>query len=158
MTRSHRPDRDGRSGRRGGRRDAAEERVPGLVGHEDGERREHGRLVPHDVGRVDECDLGDHGEERLPEREGVAGVEPAVGELVHGREVQVAELDELPGAGEMEETVAADLACDAPQQQPEHDPGRPHGRRAGEAPRPPAAGPRSTPPPAPRRGAARGRG
>ena len=75
----------------------------------------------------------------MPEREGVAGVEPAVRELVHV-EVEVAELDQLANPREVEEAVAADLARDVPEQQPEHGAGRPdrgpsraarHGGRAG---------------------------
>ena len=46
----------------------------------------------------------------MPEREGVARVEAAVGELVHRPQVQVAELDELAHAREVEEPVAGDDA------------------------------------------------
>ena len=59
-------------------------------------------------------------------------MEPAVGELVHGRQVEVAELDELAGAREVEEPVTADLAGDVPEQQAEHGAGGPHPRAPGD--------------------------
>ena len=71
--------------------------------------------------RVGAGDLGDEREKAVPEREGVAGVEPAVGELDHALEREVAEREELPHPGEMEEPVAAHLAGDPPQQQAEQD-------------------------------------
>ena len=136
----HRRDPDRRAGRGGGGHDPPEERVARLVGGQHGERREHGRLVEHDLRRIDEGDLRDQRQERLPEREGVARVEPAVGELVHGRQVQVAELDELAGAGEVEEAVAADLAGDVPEQQAEHGPASPDRTCARGSRAPSAAG------------------
>ena len=81
----HRRDPDRGAGRRSGGHDPPEQRVARLVGGEHGEGRQHRRLVEHDLRRIDERDLRDQREERLPEREGVARVEPAVGELVHGR-------------------------------------------------------------------------
>ena len=61
----------------------------------------------------------------MPEREGVTGVEPAVGELVHGREREVAELEQLANARQVEQAVTADLTRYVPEQQPEHGAGRP---------------------------------
>ena len=135
----HRRDPDRRAGRGSCGHDPPEQPVARLVGGQHGERREHGRLVEHDLRRVDEGDLRDQRQERLPEREGVARVQPAVGELVHGRQVQVAELDELAGAGQVEEAVTADLAGDVPEQQAEHGTGGPHPRAPGDLghPRPP---------------------
>ena len=73
----------------------------------------------------------------MPERERVAGVEPAVGELVRAREGEVVEREELLDAREVEEAVPADLAGDVPQREAEDRPrgehrpapGHPHVRR-----------------------------
>ncbi len=56
----------------------------------------------------------------MPEREGVAGVEAAVGELVHRVQRERPERVELADAGEMEEAVAADLPGDVPEEHAEH--------------------------------------
>jgi hypothetical protein len=144
----------GAAGRRGERRHGdgaaddgdgwaypAEERVAGLVGHEQGHRGEHRRLVEHDVGRIDECDAGDEREEAVPERERVAGMEAAVGELVGGVERERPEGVELAHAREVEEPVAANLARDVPEQDtqddagPEHPPPARDLLRSGSAPR-----------------------
>ena len=60
----------------------------------------------------------------MPERERVAGVQPAVRELVHGLERQLVERVELAHAGEVEERVAAELPGDRPERDPEADPGQ----------------------------------
>ena len=87
-----------------------------------------------DVDRVGARDLGHEREQPVPERERVAGVEPAVGELVGAREGQVVEREELLDAREVEEAVPADLAGDVPQREAEDHscgedrpaPGHPH--------------------------------
>ena len=84
---------------------------------------------------IDAGDPRDEREEAVPQRERVAGVQPAVLELVDGAQVQVAELDELPHARLVEEAVAGDGALDVPEQPAEHDAPR-------EPDEPRAAGPR----------------
>ena len=84
-----------------------EDRLPGLPGDEERRRHEHGRLVQHDPLRVDAAELGDEREERVPERERVPGVEPAVPELVDGAQREPAEVEQLPHAREVEVVVAA---------------------------------------------------
>ena len=77
-----------------------------------------------DLARVDAGQPRDEREERVPEREGVAGVQAAVPELVDGAERQPAEVVELPHAGEVEEVVAAcQVGRDRPERDPEPDPG-----------------------------------
>ena len=102
------------------RADAAEERVPRLVGDERRRAARAPSLVQDDVRRVEEGDTRDEREEAVPERERVAGVQPAVGELVHGVERERVERLELAHAREVEEAVAADLAGDVPEQDAEH--------------------------------------
>ena len=102
------------------RPDAAEERVARLVGNEQRQRREHRSLVQDDVVGVEEGDAGDESEEAVPEREGIAGVQPPVRELVHGVERESVERVELAHAREVEEAVAADLAGNVPEQDPQH--------------------------------------
>ena len=63
----------------------------------------------------------------MPEREGVAGVQPSVLELVDSAQVQVAEGDELADARLVEEAVADDDALDVPEEPPEHDAEDPDG-------------------------------
>src|SRR5699024_8591351 len=99
----------------------AEECHPRLVHDCERDRRNGTRLVAHDVGRIDSGELRDQREEGMPEREGVAGVQAAVAELVDRSDVQVAELDELPYATEVEERVAVDRGCDVPQQGADDD-------------------------------------
>ena len=108
------------------RADAPEERVAGLVGDEQRERREHGGLVQDDLGRVDERDTRNERQKAVPEREGVAGMEAAVGELVDRLEREGVERLQLADPREMEEAVAADLAGDVPEQHAEHDAGAQH--------------------------------
>ena len=66
----------------------------------------------------------------MPERERVAGVQPAVLELVDRPQVQVAELDELAHARLVEEPVAGDDAGDVPEEPAEDDPDASHGAMA----------------------------
>ena len=54
----------------------------------------------------------------MPERERVAGVQPAVGELADVLERQLVEREQLLDAGEVEEAVAADIAGDVPERDP----------------------------------------
>ncbi len=118
-----------RDRRRGGRRHGrpqpprAEERRPRLVGDEQRQGREPARLVEHDRGRVDAREPRDRGEERVPDRERVAGVEPAVGELPEPGQRERVELGELPHPPEVEQRVPLDPAGDLPQRDPEQEPG-----------------------------------
>ena len=80
--------------------------------------------MQHDAGRVDTGDLGDGGEKPVPERERVAGMEAAVGELVDPVQREVPERVELAHAGEMEQAVAADLAGDVPEENAEDGTGK----------------------------------
>ncbi len=83
------------------------------------DRHEHARLVLNDRRRVDPGEPGDEGEEAVPERECVPGVQPAVTELVDGAERERPEVVELPDAGEVEEVVPTGQM---PHQEPERDP------------------------------------
>ena len=94
-----------------------------LVGDHCGKRREHGRAVQHDVDRVGARDLRDQREEAVPQRERVAGMEPAVRELVERVQREVVEREELLYPREMEEAVTADVSGDVPEEQSEHRPG-----------------------------------
>ncbi len=102
------------------RRDAeparAEDRDARFVDDEERERREHGRFVHDDLGRVDARQLRDQREERVPERERVAGVQPAVHELAHAFERELVERQELPHAREVEQRVAGRLGEHVPEQ------------------------------------------
>ena len=129
MSRRERRDADLRAHDRDRRADSLEERVAGLVGDEERERRQHGRLVQDDLGRVEEGDARDEREKAVPEREGVAGMQAAVGELVHGVERERVERLQLAHARQVEEAVAADLAGDVPEQHAEQ-------RAGGEDPPP----------------------
>ena len=82
--------------------------------------------MEHDVGRVRSRDLRDEREEAVPERERVAGMEAAVGELVRAAEGEVAEREELLDPREVEEAVAADVPRDVPQEEAEHGSRREH--------------------------------
>ena len=128
----HRRDPDSRAGRGSCGHDPPEQPVPCLVDCQHGERCEHGCLVQHDLRGVDEGDLRDQRQERLPEWECVARVEPSVGELVHRAQVEVAQLDELTCARQVEEPITADLAGDVPEQQAQHGSGGPHPRAPGD--------------------------
>ena len=119
MGRSHRHDRDACEGGGERGRDAAKERPAGLETEDDREEREHARPMEDDLRRIDASDLRDEGEEAVPERECVAGMQSAVGELVRALEREIVEREELLDAGEVEEPVAADLAGDAPEEDPE---------------------------------------
>src|SRR5581483_4573529 len=66
-------------------------------------------------------DLRDQRDEAMPERERVAGMEPAVLELVERAKVQAAEIDELAHAREVEQSVPGDRARDVPQCDAEDD-------------------------------------
>ncbi len=129
------PGREGvERNRRGEHRDAAGDRAEDcearLPGDEEGERGEHGRLTVEHDGGVEARDLRHESEEPVPEREGVAGVEAAVDELVDGAEMEVAELDELSHPGLVEERIAGHRAFDMPERETEHHPddtdGTPH--------------------------------
>ena len=104
-------------------RDAAPRRPEHLLarlpGDEERDGDEQARLVQHDLRRVDAREPRDHRQERVPEREGVPRVEPAVLELVDRPERQPAEVGELPHAGEVEEVVPTGQV---PGDRPERDP------------------------------------
>ena len=127
---SERDDRHLRADDRECRPDAAEEGIAGLVRDEEREWCEYRGLMQDDVLRIEERDSRDKCEEAVPEREGVAGVQPAVRELVHSVERERVESLELAHTGEVEEAIATDLARHVPEQDAEH--------RAG-AEQPPAA-------------------
>ena len=91
--------------------------------------------------RIEPGELRDERQEPVPEREGVAGMEAAVGELVHRAQVQVGEVEELADAALVEERVADDRALDVPERDSEHRPahehaGRGSARSAPASPRP----------------------
>ncbi len=121
---------DERHLRRGGgrtERRRAEEGIARLERHEDGKRKQQRALVLDDERRIDAGQLRDRGEERVPERKGVPGVQPAVDELVEPPGAERAELDELPHAREVERAVAGQRPRrDVPEQQPENDAGERH--------------------------------
>ena len=79
-----------------------------------------------DLGRIEEGDAGDERQKAVPEREGVAGMQAAVGELVDRLEREGVERLQLANAREVEEAVAADLAGDVPEQHAEHHSGSEH--------------------------------
>ena len=83
-----------------------EERPAGLERDENGERREDRRQVGDDALGILAGDLRDQPDEAVPERERVAGVQAAVGELGDPLERQVVELEQLPHTGEVEQTVS----------------------------------------------------
>ena len=87
-----------------------------------------------DVDRVGARDLRDEREKPVPEGEGVAGVQPAVRELVGAPERQVAECEELLDPREMEEAVAAHVPGDVPSQDAEERPCGEHGAAPGGLP------------------------
>jgi len=58
-----------------------------LVDDCEGDGNDRARLVQHDLRRSDAPDPRHEGEERVPEREGVARMQAAVGELVHRTDV-----------------------------------------------------------------------
>ena len=82
------------------------------------ERREQRRLVAHDQLGIEPGEPRDEREEAVPERERIAGVEPAVLELVDGAQVQARQVDELAHARLVEQAVADDRALDVPEKQP----------------------------------------
>jgi hypothetical protein len=119
---------EGRSGHgRGEHPDAepggAKQRHSRLVHDGECDRHDRARLVLHHLRRVDARELRDQREKRVPERERVARMQAAVAELVDAAHVQVAEVDELANAPEMEERVAGDGARNVPQQRAENEAG-----------------------------------
>ena len=91
------------SGRSDGRRPhPAEERPAGLVGDDHGERREERGQVQDDEPRIRPAHLRDDRVEAVPEREGVARMQPAVRELDDAVQREVVEGDELPYPREVE--------------------------------------------------------
>ena len=100
-----------------------------LVGDEERHRHEHARLVEDGRPGVDACEPGHPCHEHVPQGERVAGVQPAVHELVDGLEREVVERLQLADAGEMEERVAVQLPGDRPQRDAEADAGQSHADR-----------------------------
>ena len=123
-----------------GRPRPPEERPAGLEGDENRERREDRREVRDDPLRILARDLRDQRDEAVPERERVAGVQAAVGELGDPLERQVVELEQLPRTREVEETVTLHRRRRDPQEHaddraPEERPGTPrNGLGGGPAP------------------------
>ena len=121
--------RNGREQRRDAGPGRPQDRHARLVGDDERDGDEHARLVEERGTGVNSREPGDKSHEHVPERERVAGVEPAVHELVHGLEPEVVERLELADAGEVEEPVAVELAGDRPEGDAEqhpsgHDPER----------------------------------
>ena len=118
-----------------------EERPAGLEGDENRERREDRRQVRDHPLRILARDLRDQREEAVPEREGVAGVQAAVGELGDPVERQVVELEQLPRTREVEEAITLHRRCRDPQEHaddraPEEHPCAPrNGLRGGPPPK-----------------------
>ena len=108
---------------------APEDRDPRLVDDRERERAEDAGLVQQHAARVRPGQPRDEREEELPERERVAGMEPAVLELVHRPQVQVAEREQLANAGEVEERVAVERARDLPDQHAGEDAEADHAQR-----------------------------
>ncbi len=110
----------------------AEDSVAGRVREQERQRDEYRRKVEEHVGHVDPGEARDERIDGVPEREGVARVEAAVLELVHAREAaQHVELRELPGPGEVKETVAVDGSRSPPDdRREEHAGGEDGGKRA----------------------------
>ena len=79
-----------------------------------------------DLGWIEERDTCDERQKAVPEREGVAGMRAAVGELLDRLEREGVERLQLADARQVEEAVAADLARDVPQQHAEHGAGAEH--------------------------------
>jgi hypothetical protein len=104
-------------------RGGVEHRASHLEGEHERERREDARLVQDNRRRVDTAEPRHEREPPVPEREGVARMQPAVLELVHRAQRERAEVEELAHAAEMKERVAVDDALDAPQRDAEADPG-----------------------------------
>src|SRR6185436_14052438 len=98
----HRDLRAGRDARRPG---PAEERPTRFECHYDGERSQDRRKMDDDALGVLARDLRNQRDEAMPEREGVAGMETAVRELRHAVEREGVEAQELPCAGEMEQSI-----------------------------------------------------
>ena len=71
--------------------------------------------------RVDAGEVRDHRQEPVPERERVARVQAAVGELVDRAQREPVEGIELANAREMEERVAGEGRRDPPERDPEQD-------------------------------------
>src|SRR5206468_10691013 len=105
------------------------ERVPRLVDHGERDGRDGARLMEQHLRGVDARELRDVREEAVPQRKRVAGMQPAVDELVDGAEVQRAERVELPDAAEVEERVAMDDAGDVPERDAERETSERHAER-----------------------------
>ena len=85
-------------------------------------------LVLDDERGVDACELRHGREERMPEREGITGMEPASRELVEPPRRERAQLDELADARDVERRVSGERSRrDVPEEQSEHEPGEGHG-------------------------------
>ena len=91
--------------------------------------------MEHDECDVDACEVGDHREHAVPERERVPRVKPSVPELVRDRDGRRhVPLRQLAGAREMEEDVTgAENVRGPPEDRPEGDRGHAHGRE-GDSP------------------------
>jgi len=119
------------------RRDAcparAEEREAGLVGEQERKRQQHGRGVQHDRWRADACEPRHDRDRRVPERERVARMQPAVAELVHRPQRERVEAEQLLLPGQVEERVAV-VARDPPERDPGDRSEREHAQAPGRDP------------------------
>ena len=122
MARRERRGGDGRHHDGRSQPDAPEERNAGLVRCGKRHGRDGAGLVQHHLRRIDSRKLGDEGQESVPERERVTGMQTAVRELVHRADVQRAERVELAHAAEMEKRIPVHDAGDVPQHDPQHEP------------------------------------
>ena len=117
--------REGGEERRAARCRRSEHRDPGFPRERACKGREHRGAVTDHFPRVDAGDPRDERDEPVPERERIAGMKPAVLELVDRPQVQVAELDELAHARLVEQPVAGDRPGNAPEEPAEDDPDQP---------------------------------
>ena len=127
----HLPEHDGH-----GEAHRAEDGPAHLVGEHDGEWNEQAGLVEHDAGGIDAGEARDDRHAAVPERERVAGVEPAVQELADVVQRERVERIELADAAQVHEGVAGQDVVDRPQRAAEDQPrgadgetDEPHARR-----------------------------
>ena len=92
----------------------AEDRPAHLEDEHEGNGNEDARLVCRDARRIDACEPGDEREPGMPERERVAGMQPAVRELPDVVQRERVKRAELPHAAEVEEDVAGEGALHEP--------------------------------------------
>ena len=105
----------------------AEDGPAHLVGEHDGDRNEQARLVERDGRGIDAGEARDDRHTAVPERKGVAGMQPAVQELADVVQRERVERVELADAAEVHESVAGQDVVDRPQRTAEDQPRRADG-------------------------------